>query len=592
MKDFIKMTLAAMLGFVLVGAVFSFFTFALIGSLAALGSTQPVMPRTAVLSIDFSNIILGEQTTEVDPISQIQGNTQSKIGIWDAIQAIDAAAADPSIKYLYMKPDRAYGGIAEIEEFRNAVAEFRNSGKAVVSYIENVTNAGYYLASVSDKIYMTPHGGTMNMLTGLSSQLIFLKDILDKLGINVQLIRHGKYKSAGEMFIKNEISKENREQNEEMLNAIWNKWTSDISASRGMTQDGFNGLLDNLKLNSSEDFKNNGLVDELLTKSELQQKLCDLFGAERIEDVAAISLQDYAKLKAVPNFKAKEKIAVIYADGEIVDGKKNEQVAGDRFASIISDVRKDSTIKAVVFRVSSPGGSVLASDKIKTEVDLLSEVKPVIASYGNYAASGGYWISANCDYIFSNSGTLTGSIGVYSMIPEFSKTAKDIAHVNITNISTNRHGDMYSGMRPMDKDELAYMQESVEDIYGQFTQIVSEGRDLRVSYVDSIAQGRVWAGSDALEIGLVDRIGTIKDAIYYAASSVTGAPCHDLSAWQVVEYPKPQTSIEKLMEALGSGSASVFSGTPFENVEKAFMSWKSGESGKAYARIPYMMEIR
>ena len=215
-----------------------------------------------------------------------------------------------------------------------------------------------------------------------------------------------------------------------------------------------------------------------------------------------VSLTDYAKLKVLPNFKADNKIAVIYANGNIVDGNEPEQVAGDRFASIIADVRKDSTVKAVVFRVSSPGGSVFASEKIKAEIDLLRQDKPVIASYGAYAASGGYWISNSCDYIFTNAGTLTGSIGVFSMIPDFSKTLKDIAHVNITTVSTNRHGDMYSSFRPLDNDEINYMQASVERIYDKFTSIVAEGRDLDKSFVDSIAQGRVWAGSDALELGL------------------------------------------------------------------------------------------
>ena len=576
----------------MVNVVLLFFSFALLGSLAALGSSQPVMPRTAVLTLDMSRIAVSEQTTELDPISQIQGNDISVIGIWDAIQAIDAAAADPAIKYMYLKPDRASGGIAELEELRTAIDNFRKSGKAVISYMENPSTPGYYLATASDKIYMSAYEGSMNMIAGLSSQMIFLKDILDKLGINVQLIRHGKYKSAGEMYVRNASSPENLKQNRELLDAIWGNWTETIASAREMSQDKFNSLIDGLELNFPDDFLENGLVDELVTSDQMKQKLSDFFDAGITENVPVISLSDYAKLKVVPNIKAKNKIAVIYANGNIIDGDDVEQVAGDRFASIISGVRKDSTVKAVVFRVSSPGGSVFASEKIKNEIDLLREKKPVIASYGAYAASGGYWISSNCDYIFSNAGTLTGSIGVFSMIPEFSKTLKDIAHVNITTVSTNRHGDMYSGTRPLDKAETEYMQASVERIYDRFTTLVSEGRGMDKDYVDSIAQGRVWAGSDALELGLVDRIGTIKDAIMYAVSSAKGDYGQDLSNWQIVEYPRPLTTMEKIMEALGGSSAEVFAGTPLESVEKAFKGWSETQSGQVYARIPYEIEIK
>ena len=581
-----------MLGFLIVSVVMTIFSFALLGSLAALGSSEPVMPRSAVLKLDMSTIALTEQSADSNPFEMLQKEGVTKVGIWNAIQAIDAAAADPAVSYIYMKPDMLMtSGMAEVEELRSALENFRSSGKAVISYMENPTNAGYYLASVSDRIYMTSYEGGMTMLTGLSTQVIFLKDILDKLGVNVQLIRHGKYKSAGEMYIRNSISPENRKQNQELVNSIWNSWTSQMAASRGLSQERLNAMINGLELNFPQDYLENGLVDELVTQAQLMDKLCALSVVEKFEDVKMISLQDYIKISVKPNLKAKEKIAVIYASGNIVDGKDRNNVDGDRFAAIISGVRRDSTVKAVVFRVDSPGGSVLASEKIKNEIDLLREVKPVIASYGNYAASGGYWISNSCDRIFTNASTLTGSIGVFSMLPDFSGTLKDIAHVNITTISSNEHGDMYSGLRPLSDSETAYMQASVEKIYDRFTATVAEGRNLEVPYVDSIAQGRVWAGSDAAEIGLVDGIGTIKDAIMYAAGAA-GNGMADLSAWQIVEYPKPMTTMEILMESLGGSSASVFEGTPLENVEKAFSDWKADESGKVYARLPYEMSIR
>lgn len=590
MKDFIKMTLATLAGLFIFGIVSLFMMFGMIGAMAALGTSQPVMPREGVLKIDMSTIMLAEQTQEADPMSLLQGNvTVTPLGIYSAIKAINAAAADPAIKFIYMKPDKAAGGIAHFEEFRTALKNFRSSGKAIVSYTENPGNGSYYLASVSDKIYMTPHDGGLNMFSGLSSQLIFLKDALDKLGINMQLIRHGKYKSAGEMYIRNSASKENMEQNRAMIGSVWNSWAEEMAESRGITVEALNSMLDNLELNFPEDFLEKGLVDELLTREQLQQKLADLFVVDKFEDVKGISLQDYAVLKDNINLKATSKVAVIYADGEIVDGAEKQQVAGDRFAQIIADVRKDKDVKAVVLRVNSPGGSVLASEKIKAELDLLRESVPVIASYGNYAASGGYWISACSDYIFSNATTLTGSIGVFSMIPDFSGTINDKLHITVTPVSSNSHSDMYTCTRPLDKKETAYLQASVEKIYGKFTEIVSEGRNMSVSAVDSIAQGRVWAGAEAIGIGLVDSIGTIEDAIRYAALSIEGVSGPE--EVQVAEYPKPLTTVEMILETL-TGGQSIAAGTPFESIVKVLKDSGAQSKGKVYARIPYEIDIR
>ena len=591
MKDFIKMTLATMAGLFIFGIAALFIFIGMVGAMASLGNSQPVMPREGVLQIDMSAMTLTEQTKEADPFATLSGAEMvSPVGIYSAITAINAAATDPAVKFIYMKPDGATGGIAQIEEFRTALKHFRNSGKAIVSYIENPSNASYYLASVSDKIYMTSYEGGMSMLNGLSSQMIFLKDILDRLGVNVQLIRHGKYKSAGEMYIRNSASKENLEQNEAMINSVWDSWAKEIAASRDISVEDLNVMINNLELNFPSDFLEKGLVDELLTREELQAKLCDIYVAERFEDIKAIQLPDYAQLKSTVNLKARKKVAVIYAEGNIVDGDEKQQVAGDRFANIISKVRKDSTVKAVVLRVNSPGGSVLASEKIKAELDLIRQRGvPVIASYGDYAASGGYWISANCDKIYTNATTLTGSIGVFSMIPDISGTLENKLHVNITPVNSNRHADMYGMMRPLDKAETDYMQASVEVIYDTFTALVAAGRGMTVPAVDEIAQGRVWTGAEALQIGLVDEIGTIEDAIRYAALSIDGIT--DVSQVQIAEYPKPLTTIEMLMESFGAGE-SVFAGSSLENVEKAFKGWTSSESGKVYARMPYEISIR
>ena len=592
MKDFLKMLLASFLGMAVYSALCVLILILCVAGLASLfnADTTPEMPSKAVLTIDMSEITLTEQTQEMPMMEMLQGiEPMQPMGMLDAIAAINAASFDSAVKYIFLKPDAVTGGIAQIEEFRKALENFRSQGKAVVSYIENPTNGGYYLASVSDKIYMTCYDGGMNTFAGLSTQMIFLKDALDRLGINVQLIRHGKYKSAGEMFVRNASSKENMEQNEEMVESMWNSWSKDIAQSRNMSQEDLDGMLDNLELTLPEDFLEKGMVDELLTLDQLEDKLAMLFMVDDYKDVQSISLQDYAQLNTAGSPTGSKKIAVIYAEGNIVDGDALEEVAGDRFAKIIKSVREDDDIKAVVLRVNSPGGSVLASEKIKAQLDSLGKKVPVIASYGDYAASGGYWISAGCDYIYANETTLTGSIGVFSMIPDLKKTINDKIHINITPVNSNRHSDMYSLLRPLDKAEIAHMQTSVEEIYDRFTQIVAEGRDMSVSAVDSVGQGRVWTGAQALELGLVDAIGSIDDALIHAALLVDEEG--GLDDIQVVEYPKPVTTMDMLTSLL-TGEELTQIPEPLKSIYTAFCKWNDSQSGKVYARLPYAIEIK
>ena len=589
------MVLAVVFGLILTVVMLFMFLSGLMSSLTP-SSASSSLPKSGVLAIDMSKIAIAEQSAEPDVMTMVQGGASiSTIGLWQAVSAINKAAEDPAVKYIYIKADGASGGIATLQEFRKSLANFRSCGKAVISYIESPSTASYYIASVADKVYMTDAQGASSMVVGIGSRLVFLKDLLDKLGVNVQLIRHGKYKSAGEMYVKNAPSPENLEQNQAMIDAVWNSYASEIAESRNMSVEKLNSVIDNLELNKPEDFLSTGFVDALMSREELHSKLADLAVVDSYSKLKFFDLPSYIAAKLLPASKSGNKIAVVYADGEIIDGEDKSNVAGDRFASVLAKVRADSTVKAVVFRVNSPGGSVLASEKIKAEVELLREQKPVVASYGDYAASGGYWISNSCDKIFSNETTLTGSIGVFSMIPEFSKVMKDVVHVNMVSVSSNKHTDMYSLMRPFDDAERDYMQASVENIYDKFVNIVAEGRELESDYVDSIAQGRVWAGSDALKIGLVDEIGTLEDAINYA-SSLVGDP--DSSSLNVVEYPKPMTSFEMLMEKLGQTSPdeTVFSGTPFESVADVLNEWsrrvKKNPADVVFARIPYAIDIQ
>lgn len=590
MKEFFKMLFASLIAMCIYGGIclmIIVLSIAGLESLFSLDSLAPVMPSKAVLTMDMSKITLTEQTQEIPLMDLLQGTEAPQpLGILDAVAAINSAAFDPAVKYIFMKPDGVTGGQAQIEELRNALEKFRSQGKAVISYIENPTNGGYYLASVSDKIYMTSYDGGMNMFNGLSSQMIFLKDALDRLGINVQLIRHGKYKSAGEMFVRNSSSKENMEQNKELTDAIWEDWSTTIAESRELDKADIDRMLDNLELTFPKDFLEKGLVDELLSQDQLEDKLAMLYMTDDYNDVQSISIQDYSMLNTAGNPNSKRKIAVVYAEGEIVDGDAMEQVAGDRFVKILKNIRNDKDVKAVVLRVNSPGGSVLASEKIKAQIDSINV--PVIASYGDYAASGGYWISAGCDYIYTDASTLTGSIGVFSMIPDMQKTVNDKLHINITSVTSNKHTDMYDMMRPLDSQETAHLLASVEQIYERFTQIVAEGRGMTVSDVDAIAQGRVWSGTQALEIGLVDAIGTLEDAIIHAALLVDPENCMD--NLQVVEYPKPVTTLDMLTSMI-TGEELMEVAEPLKSIYKAFSSWDDSQSGKVYARMPYTIDI-
>lgn len=590
MKEFVKTMLAVICGFVVLRILRILLFLVFLGS--ALMSGTSTLPRQGVLDLDMSAFTLTEQSQEV-PFPSTAGlmsfDMLPVVGMHDAVSALRTAASDPGVKYVLLRADGMAAGMAHVEELRAALAEFRRSGKAVIAYTENPGNGSYYLASVADKIYMgSQHGGNA-MLIGLSAQLTFVKDLLDKVGVHVQLIRHGKYKSAGEMFIRSSASPENREQNQVMVNSCWKVFSSAIAQARGISEETFNGLVDNLSLVQPEDFQYCGLVDELVDHEALLEKLCTLAQVDKAEKLGLMPFPDYVMSKVV-EMPGRNNVAVIYADGEIVEGKEYGMVAGDRFVKIIDEVRKDNTVKAVVLRVNSPGGSVSASVKIRTALDLLQKEKPLVASYGDYAASGGYWISNGCQKIYSGATTLTGSIGVFSMIPEFSGVTKKLG-VAMESVGSNKHSDMFSLMRPFDNAELAYMQASVEDIYESFVNLVATSRNMDSARVDEIAQGRVWTGADALQIGLVDEIGTLEDAIAYAAAL---ADFHSSDEYKVVGYPKPLTLVEEFMMSFGQTPQEpyVLADTPFAGIAKAAQSLTKEQPSAVYARLPYMLEIR
>lgn len=581
MKNFLKTTLAVITGTLIAFAICSFLFFGIIGSLASFAEeAEPVVPAKAILKIDFAAPVteLGQEDA-MAAFQSLNFSTVKPLGILKAVKAIENAAADPAIKFIYLNLNQMNIGMANLEEVRGALYNFRRSGKPIITYVDNFSQGAYYLASVSDKIYMNSDGS--GAIVGIGSTMMFFKDLLDKLGIEVQLIRHGKFKAAAEQFVASGISKENYEQNKEMIDSIWETWTSEICESRDIDPDIFNKLVDNLELFSAESLKEHGLVDELVSRDGIQEILCNLFDVKRDKELKFISLASYAQARVKPNVKAKEKIAVIYADGEITMADP-QGLSAKKFYPVIRSVAQDSSVKAVVLRVNSPGGDAQAAEILNKELQLLRAKKPLIISMGEYAASGGYWISANSEKIFADNTTITGSIGVFSMAMNYGEGLKKHLKVNTADIGSNAHSTMLNGINPLDSKEIAFMQGMVEDIYTKFTELVSEGRDLPVEYVDEVGQGRVWTGADAIEKKLADEKGGIVDAINYAAAAA------DLTDYRIVEYPALKTPMEQFMEMLQGTEATVKAmADPEEAIRMVYSRIEPDGQFRVYARHPY-----
>ncbi|MBO4498919.1 MAG: signal peptide peptidase SppA [Bacteroidaceae bacterium] len=564
--------------------------------------SQPALSATGkILKIDFKTPVVERESDGFSLSSfSLSSIGNGSITLYELVRAIYKAAEDESVSMIYMTPSNLSAGMSHAEEIRAALESFRSSGKEIVAYCDNLSNVSYYLASVANKVILNP--ASENYLMGLGSQQYFLKDALDALGVEVQLIRHGKYKSAGEMFTRNDFSPENYEQYRVMITSLWNGMCDEIASSRNFTSDQFKGWIDDLSLVNPAAFKEKGLVDELWYIDQVEDYFCEKEGKTPIKLVGFVPLKRYlakvAKAQRKINRKNKKSaVAVIYANGEIVTSSSgintsSDVIIGKKLASVIAKVRKDDNIKAVVFRVNSPGGSVTASELIKREIDLLKASKPVVASYGDYAASGGYWISAGCNRIFCDKTTLTGSIGCFSMVPNLGDAIRKKLRVNFGVVSSSKHSDMMSGMRHLDESETAFLQTQIEEIYDNFTTIVSEGRSMDKDRVDEIGQGRVWAGTDALGIGLVDEIGDLYQAIKCAAETA------ELSDYALVEYPEvtpfsfmslfsqPQ-DLDETVTSDSESAVSIMLDTKFPFVSAMFES----KSPVMMARLPYTISF-
>lgn len=470
------------------------------------------------------------------------------MGINDIVAAIRKAKTDDKIKGIYLEIKNLTAGFATIEEIRNALVDFHSSKKFIYAYAETYSQREYYLATAATKIYMNPQGGME--LKGLSSQLLFFKNALEKLNVEVQIFRHGKFKSAIEPFMLDKMSEANRLQTETYMGSIWNNMLEGISKERSISVDELNKLANNLTINSPESAVENKLIDELKYEDEVMDQLRkDL----KITEKAKIAFADIGKYKDKSGstitkkkddkIKTKEaQIAIIYAVGQINSGEGDDETIGsDRIAKAIRDARNDSSIKAVVLRVNSPGGSALASDVIWREVTLTKKVKPFVVSMGDVAASGGYYISCAADRIFAQPNTITGSIGVFGLIPNAQKAFADKLGINVDTVNTNKHSDVGTILRPVTEQEREYVQKGVEKVYQTFIGRVAEGRKTTPEMIDSIGQGRVWSGADAIRINLVDELGGIDKALAWAAQKA------GVKDYKLVELPKQKDPLSMLL---------------------------------------------
>lgn len=464
-------------------------------------------------------------------------------GMNDIINNIKAAASDTNISGIFLELSTIGTSSANIEEIRNELNEFKKSGKFIVSYAETYSQSAYYLASVSDEIYMFPDG--ILDIHGMASQNMFYKHLFEKLDIEMQIIRpeNNKFKSAVEPYFLDKMSDANREQNTVLLNSIWNKICNDISVSRGININTINDLADDLTLMfEPETALENKFIDGLMYRDELIAKLKQNLNIEDSKKLNLIKNTQYAKVRP-ELYNGKDKIGIVYAEGQIIDGEGDDTtIGGESLSKAIRAARNDDKVKAIVMRVNSPGGSAMASEVIRREVELAAKEKPVIVSMGNYAASGGYWISSSADYIFADPNTLTGSIGVFGTVPNLKGFMNDKLGLTFDEVKTNENSDFGTLTKPLSPYQLKMMQKYVTETYDDFITLVSETRNLRKTFVDSIAQGRVWSGSNAIEIGLVDELGGIEQAIAYAAEKA------GLESYSIKEFPKQEDMFESLLQ--------------------------------------------
>ena len=589
MKSFVKYTFATVVGIFITLIIFSVISIVSIaGMIATQGVTAPIKDGS-ILKIDMA----GELTERADenPFAALMGDMAATQSLEDALLALKKAAKSDKIKGVFLCGSSLATQPAMAQELRQALLEFKKSGKWIVAYGDSYSKTAYYLASVADSILLNPEG--VVEFNGMATELMFYKDVMEKLGIKMQVFKVGTYKSAVEPFIASEMSPANREQVTSYLTSIWNNMLQEVAESRHMDATRLNTLADTQTAFSTPGMSlNNGLVDALCYMDQVKSILQKKCGLDEDEELTFASITDVAKSETLDE-KVDKQVAVYYAYGEIVQtpatglGQTAPQIVGTKMIDDLQKLRQDDDVKAVVIRVNSPGGSAFASEQIWREVCLLKEKKPVIISMGGLAASGGYYISCAANRIFAEPTTLTGSIGIFGMVPDVSELITKKIGLKFDVVKTNEMADLGTMSRPVSQAEGAQLQHMINRGYDLFTQRVADGRGISQDSVKVIAEGRVWTGEQGLKIGLVDELGNLDQAVAYAAQQA------QLQKYRTVAYPAPENPFEQLLNTQKDGYLSSqlrsIMGEGYDAI--TFMS-NIQTKDRVQARIPYIFNVK
>ncbi|MBU2900136.1 signal peptide peptidase SppA [Maribacter dokdonensis] len=526
-------------------------------------------------------------SNELDPFAGIFEESQ---GLDEIIHAIEVAKNDDRIKGISINNNFIIAGLAQTQAIRRSLEDFKAEGKFIYAYADFFMQRDYYLASVADSVFINPVG--VLDFKGLSTEVLYYKELQEKSGVKMEVIRHGKYKSAVEPYLENNMSEANRSQLTALLQSLWNSMVTDISETRSISESDLNVIADTLGGRTPNFAKLSGLVDDVVFYDQYENKLANALELKKDDKINYSSLDDYVKYSNKKTLKSgDDKIAVVFAQGEIFYGEGGPNIIGQGIINeALIKAREDEKVKAIVLRVNSPGGSALTSDIIWREVELAKKVKPVIVSMGNVAASGGYYIAAGANKIFAEPTTITGSIGVFGTVPNLTELADNVG-INAEQVGTNKNAVEYSLFEPMQESFKNQIQESIEETYETFLQRVSQGRGMTMAQVDSVAQGRVWSGTEALEIGLVDELGNLDDAISAAAEMA------EIDTYGVKKFPKYKSGFERFMEDLEGASVKIKENLLKDEIgEEAYQVLKELQSFKkqsgVQARMPFALDIK
>lgn len=541
--NFFKTMLASMLGTFITVVILFFLGFAIIVGIVitATADEEVVIAGNTVLCLNFDKPIA--ERAPAMPFNFSPMGAGNAVGLDDILKSIAKAKDDTKIKGIYLNTENVPAGMGTLQEIRNALLDFKQSGKFLLSYGNYYSQGAYYLASAADQVCLNPEGGML--FKGLNAELMFLKGTLDKLDVEVQVIRHGKFKAATEPLFLEKMSAENREQITAMITGLWDQVITAISQSRNIEPAELNRLADELLVQTAADAMTYGLVDTLLYKDDLLGRLRGLLSLDSTAKIQTVGLDSYIKVAGPPKSTAKEKIAVVFAFGDVVDGEGTEEnIGGERISRAVRKAREDKNVKAIVLRVNSGGGSALASEVIWREIELASREKPVVASFGDVAASGGYYIACAASKIICDPTTITGSIGVWGAIPNLQGLMNNKLGITFDNAMTNKNADFIPVMKPLTPYQRAVIQKDVDHIYELFAGRVATGRHMTYQQVDSIGQGRIWSGTEALKLGLVDTLGGLDAAISMAASMA------NLTDYRLTALPVQKDPFEKILQQI------------------------------------------